>query len=104
VDTEFGKEVKEIHVHKFRDPLSSIEAFHRVNLDYDAAADMVTPADGNDFAFDPTDEYSEPRVTYYTPASPQGALLSVTTLESGRLKVTIPNLHVYRVVVVDASG
>ncbi len=101
VDTDFGKEV---HIHKWQDPIVGIEAFHLVNFDYDAAADVVTPTDANDFAFDPTGEYNDPRVTYYTPASPEGELLSVTSLGSGRLEVTIPSLHVYGIVVVEEGG
>ena len=101
VTTELSKDV---HVHKFREPAAGLEVFHLVNFDYDAAKDKVIATDNNTFAFDPSASYSQARVTYYTPDLPQGEILPVTRLASGKLQVTIPTLHVYGIVVVQEAG
>ena len=95
---------KDVHIHKFRDLAAGLEVFHLVNFGYDEATYLVSPTNDNTFTFDPSGVYSTPRVTYYTPDSPEGIVLSATTLASGTLEVTIPSLHVYGVVVLEKSG
>jgi len=96
VSTDFGRDV---HVHKFRDLDKGIEVFHLINFNYDMKTDKIAPAGRADFRFLPDRPRMQPRVTYYTPKSRNGVELSVTKLPSGKLKVTIPNLHIYGVLV-----
>ena len=98
VDTSLGKDV---HIHKFHDPSASLEVFHLVNFDYDDATDRVVATDNQTFAFDPSRDPVQPKVTYYTPASPDGVVLPINELPSGMLEVTLPTLHIYGVVVLE---
>ena len=98
VTTDFSKDV---HIHKWRDPADGLEVFHLVNFDYDETADIVVSINNKIFAFDASGSYIEPKVTYFTPSSPDGVSLPVTELASGGLQVTIPTLHVYGIVVVE---
>ena len=90
---------KDVHVHRFRDSGRRIEVLHLVNFKYDLKSDRVISTKGKGFAFAPSAVYSRPRVTYYTPGAPRGTQLGVTKLESGRLKITLPTLHVYGIMV-----
>ena len=92
---------EDVHIHKFRDPGDGSEVFHLVNFDYDDATDKVIVTNDKLFAFDPSGEYTQPRITYYTPEAPGGQNLEVTELPDGDLRVTIPTLHVYGIVVLD---
>ena len=94
---------KDVHIYKFRDPAAGLEVFHLVNFGYDEATDLVAPTKDNTFAFDPSGNYIDPRVVYYTPESPEGETLSVIQLPSGFLEVMIPTLHVYGIVVVQEA-
>ena len=96
VTTDFSKDV---HVHRFSDLAAGLEVFHLVNFEYDAATDKVIATDNKRFAFDPSGSYDQPQVTYYTPESPEGEVLTVTRLASGNLQVTVPRLHVYGAVI-----
>ena len=90
-----------VHVHRFTDPTTGREILHLVNFDYDDTSDKVIGTSDNGFAFAPRRQYVQPKVTYYTPDSPQGVTLPVTQLDSGYIQVLIPSLHVYGIVVVE---
>ena len=90
---------RDVHVHRFRDSERGIEVLHLINFKYDLKSDRVISTNGKGFAFAPSGVYSRPRVTYYTPGAPRGTELGVSKLESGRLEITLPTLHVYGVMV-----
>jgi hypothetical protein len=90
-----------VHVHRFADPTTGREILHLVNFDYDETSDKVIGTPDNKFAFAPRRQYVQPKVTYYTPDSPEGVTLPIEKLDSGHIQVLIPSLHVYGIVVVE---
>ena len=70
---------------------------------YDTS-DKVRSTSDNVFAFAPRRQYVQPKITYYTPNSPEGVMLPVTQLDSGYIQVLIPGLHVYGIVAVEEQG
>ena len=94
---------KHVHVYKFRDPKNGLEAFHLVNFDLDEMTNLVVTTNNTRVAFDPSDEFSNPQVLYYTQESPESETLNLVELHSGYLEVMISSLHVYGIVVVQET-
>ena len=100
-----------VHVHNFQHDKKEIEVYHLVNFDYDPATEEVTSApSGVSFQFTPNLGYSNPVVTYYWPEIPDDqttteawpeVVLIVTPLGSETHAVTVPQLHIYGVLVVE---
>jgi hypothetical protein len=109
VDASFASDITTdagplVHVHRFADSATGREILHLVNFDYDDTSDKVRSTSDNVFAFAPRRQYVQPKITYYTPNSPEGVMLPVTQLDSGYIQVLIPGLHVYGIVAVEEQG
>jgi len=105
VQTSISTDLNPMVMHiRYWDPYNNATLFHFINYLYDnwyneTAVDQVNA----NFTFElrPELQGKSLRITYYTPEYPDGKELSYSAEPDGRIKVTIPYLHIWGILKVE---